>query len=700
MPESNDSRGNGVGRAFLKSGNVWDVPDFLHRILIWMGWFCFALMPALHSYENQVAPQIQAGEAGDRERGVDIRVAVQEVRVDAVVLDKNGHQITDLKVSDFELYQDGARQEITSCVYVTSSQAEKEKAPAAAKPSIPPSLLAPDQVRRAIAFVVDDLSMDFRHVYAARLALEKFVKNEMQPGDLVAILRTSRGIGALQLFSSDRRQLLAMIKSIRWGFYYGNLSQITAMSYCIRALRDVQARKYLILMSSRTALNGNMFPDSAESTQRGPDLNAFNLLADEALRAGVVIHSLDMTGLEGPFIMSQPTIDISVWRNGRPEIPLSKKTGGIFVKDSSFSIGRKVLEEMKGYYLLSYIPPEKTFEKKKRGVYHEWKLKVTRPGSEVHTRDGFFGLTEPHNDLASLRNPLREAIFSPFQYNDLKVNLAFGYIGDSPRGYLLRSWLHVDIGQLHPFEENDGSYSLRLNVACITSGFDDYLQDSGIAQYSFRIKKEHIEWLKKYGLMFYLSLPVKKPGAYYVRVAVEDPSSGMIGSAYQFIEIPDLKKDHLSLSSVFVINRDEDISWLRSGTADEKQQYLQPDLRQGSRRSPAFRSYLPGESFEYIAFIYNVKPWGAKQPDLEYQLVLYRNGSELYKSEAEPIDLSSVVDFKKITVSERLHIGEAMQPGDYVMLVQVRDKHANEKYSLASQPLDFEVLATQPNTDD
>ena len=38
----------------------------------------------------------------------------------------------------------------------------------------------------------------------------------MQNGDLVAIIRTGGGIGALQQFTTDRRQLYAAIEKVRW----------------------------------------------------------------------------------------------------------------------------------------------------------------------------------------------------------------------------------------------------------------------------------------------------------------------------------------------------------------------------------------------------------------------------------------------------------------------------------------------------
>src|SRR6185503_6506912 len=44
----------------------------------------------------------------------------------------------------------------------------------------------------------------------------KFVDEQMQPGDLVAIIRTGAGVGALQQFTSDKRLLHAAIERVKW----------------------------------------------------------------------------------------------------------------------------------------------------------------------------------------------------------------------------------------------------------------------------------------------------------------------------------------------------------------------------------------------------------------------------------------------------------------------------------------------------
>ena len=77
---------------------------------------------------------------------------------------------------------------------------------------LPPSNTRPDQVRRTIALVVDDLSLSFESTYYVRRTLKKFVDEQMQEGDLVAIIRTGAGIGALQQFTTDKRLLYAAIE--------------------------------------------------------------------------------------------------------------------------------------------------------------------------------------------------------------------------------------------------------------------------------------------------------------------------------------------------------------------------------------------------------------------------------------------------------------------------------------------------------
>src|SRR4051812_23628658 len=152
-----------------------------------------------------------------------VRITTNLVQVDAVVAGKDGKLVTDLKPEEFEIYEDGRQQKIVNFSFVStesktpSADALKSSAPAdkTAAP-VPPVRLRPEQVRRTIALVVDDLGLSFESTYYVRRALKKFVDEQLQPGDLVAIIRTAGGVGALQQFTSDKRQLYAAIERVRW----------------------------------------------------------------------------------------------------------------------------------------------------------------------------------------------------------------------------------------------------------------------------------------------------------------------------------------------------------------------------------------------------------------------------------------------------------------------------------------------------
>jgi hypothetical protein len=192
---------------------------------------------------------------------------------------------------------------------------------------------------------------------------------------------------------------------------------------------------------------------------------------------------------------------------------------------------------------------------------------------------------------------------------------------------------------------------------------------------------------------FDLYLPVKKPGAYYVRIAVKDKASGKIGTAYQFLEIPDLKNKRLSLSSIFILNHGTDVSGL--GPANGMQSRYKSDsvlAQQERRKSPAIRSYLPGEGFDYMVVVYNAKRKNKRAPELETQFVLFRDDEEFARGDINPVSLQGVDGLFGIPVSRRLLFDETMDPGKYVLQLMVTDKKAKKKHSVATQAMDFEIL--------
>src|SRR5204863_3202588 len=73
-----------------------------------------------------------------------------------------------------------------------------------------------ENVQRTIALVVDDLSLSIQSLHDAKRGLHEFIDHSMQPGDLVAVVRTGGSIDGLQPFTTDRRVLHAAVDNLKW----------------------------------------------------------------------------------------------------------------------------------------------------------------------------------------------------------------------------------------------------------------------------------------------------------------------------------------------------------------------------------------------------------------------------------------------------------------------------------------------------
>jgi VWFA-related protein len=161
-------------------------------VLVGASFFLFGSFFILKCKPN-LASEINTTQSNKASEGITFRISVEEVHIDAVVLNKNGLQIADLQKEDFEIYQDGKRREILSSIYLAGGGSTIDK-PLSTKQSIPIPIfpdLTRDQVRRTIAFIVDDLAMSMEDIHYARMAMRNFVEKQMEPGDLVTILLSS-----------------------------------------------------------------------------------------------------------------------------------------------------------------------------------------------------------------------------------------------------------------------------------------------------------------------------------------------------------------------------------------------------------------------------------------------------------------------------------------------------------------------------
>ena len=110
-----------------------------------------------------------------------VRINTQLVQVDAVVTDKKGVHVDNLAASDFELQVDGKPQSLSHFALIrlpvsrrTGSAEPKRAATNDTTPptTMPTRLLSARDVKRTIAFVVDDLGLSFQSMFYVREAEE------------------------------------------------------------------------------------------------------------------------------------------------------------------------------------------------------------------------------------------------------------------------------------------------------------------------------------------------------------------------------------------------------------------------------------------------------------------------------------------------------------------------------------------------
>ena len=202
----------------------------MHRTLLSLLLIC-QLTQAVVGQQNpkpQPSPPTQNPPPVQQPQNLDaqdvVKITTNLVQVDAVVTDKTGKRVTDLKPAEVELSEDGQVRTITNFAYVNIDSSSSRPVVRASNPntrdtSTPPLVprpVRPGQVRRTIALVVDNLGLSFESSVKVRKSLQKFLDEQLQPDDLVAIIRTSGGIGALQSFTTDRRQLYAAVEKVKW----------------------------------------------------------------------------------------------------------------------------------------------------------------------------------------------------------------------------------------------------------------------------------------------------------------------------------------------------------------------------------------------------------------------------------------------------------------------------------------------------
>jgi VWFA-related protein len=608
---------------------------------------------------------------------VTFKVQVNYVEVDAAVFDRGGQFVPGLKRDDFEVYEDGVKQDITAFTQVDIPIEPPEPAPIQAKAPVEPDVVTNEKPFDGRLYVI---ILDDKHTAALRSVLVKraatqFITTFMAANDLAAVLSTSGQLESTQEFTSNKRLLLRAVDRFmgqklrseteerleeyqRQSSIPGTISKVddpldmqrgydarmaleslTRISDWIGSIRG--RRKAIVFFSEGIDYDIYDFQKREASTvqEKMRDVIA------AATRSNVSIYSIDPRGLT---MLGDESINVS---GGFPDNPqlnlsnqsfqdslrnaqnslrsLSEETGGFAaVNQNDFAKAfTRVVKDNSSYYVLGYYPKND----RRDGRFRKIEVKIKRPGLEVRSRRGY---TAPRGKAASAPKTapndqtspqLREALDSPLPLAGLKLHASAAAFKGTPPNASVVLAIEAD-GHSFAFNEKDGKLASDFEVSALAIDSQGKIRGGDRSMVTFALKPESRPLFEQTGVRVTTRLQLP-PGRYQIRVAGREGATGRLGSVTYDMDVPDLTKEPLTVSGIILGSA----SGTRTRTVKQDEE-LKAVLPGGTM--VANRDFPRGDQVAVFAEVYDND---VKQPhvvDISTRVVS-EDGRDVYKTSEE-----------------------------------------------------------------
>jgi VWFA-related protein len=408
-----------------------------------------ALTAALVSGPSLLAQNAPATQSQAADPQQVIRTGVELITTDVIVRDSRGQFVADLKKDEFEILEDGVKQQLVSFTLTHGGRVFNVAAPPPPPPQegiiLPPPRPTNDAAGRIFLIFVDDLHLDFRNTGRIRELFKKIAKELIHEGDMFGIVSTGPSSLSIDL-TYDRKRLDQAITKITGSglapkdildvpegaqgppevryrahvaFSTANdiiqqLSQIhnrrkafiyVSNGYDFNPFKDTRAKqeaeKYgRVSDNTQGDGSGDGSNNQSESDPFLKQSNKFHeadLVSDlswltrNANRANVTMYTIDPRGLVGMPDLDEK-IDMVEWQNyvrtSQDSLrTIAELTGGYAaVNQNDFDKALKRIDaETSDYYVVGYYSNNPDPRKRNRSI----EVKVTRPDLNVMHRKSY-----------------------------------------------------------------------------------------------------------------------------------------------------------------------------------------------------------------------------------------------------------------------------------------------------------------------
>ena len=653
--------------------------------------------------QEQSAQGMQSAGQGTYRLNLNANIVLTNV----VVRDKKtGAVVKGLKASDFTIYEDKKPQKIISFDYQNVDEAAvlAEKSTASGKASIADLLernfaASPKELKdhRLIVIFFDLSSMQDEDIDRAVEAAEKYVKTQMQPADLVALVSMSTGLTMDQDFTSNKEALLRGLGKYNGtdetGFANGGTGSTSGTADDTSAFaaddteynslntdRELLAIRTIAKSLERVDQRKSMLYFSGGLTRNGIENQAsLRAATNEAAKANMAIYSVDARGLQAlPPVGDASTGSLrgnSAYSGGAATTQLSSNfgsqetldtlsldTGGkSFLDSNDFSPAfQQVQHDTEAYYILGF----RSTNQRQDGSYRHLTVKLNREDVKLEFRPGYYAAADfQHQKTEDREEALTEQMRSDLPATDVSVYLQALYFMSARNLYFIPVNVIVPGSQI-PFVKGGDRDKATLDI--VGQVKDAQGITVGNVRQTVKLAVDAAAEVQRKNIQYSTGFTLA-PGRYHLKFVVRENQTGNMGSFETDIQVPDLKKAPLKMSSVVIASQ---------RTPNTEKHATSPLVRDGLEWVPNVAHVF--RQNQHLYFLYEVYD-PAKQKDVKgapikllTNIEFVNNGTKVY--ETALVTATAVNDPERVAVVFQFDVPLAqLKPGTYICQVNVID---------------------------
>jgi VWFA-related protein len=688
-----------------------------------------------------MAPRAQQPAANQTDKDQNVRLKTELVQLRAVVTDKKGNLVDNLQKSDFEVLENGQHQDVSFFSLERAGAGPSSAVgPAAAPAGVPkgPAPAAAAAPARTIVVFVDTLHLSNASFMRAKQQLRKFVDEQLTDQDMVAVVSTFSNLGVLQQFTRDRKFLRYAVEKLTHQISGDSLfspylaarilsgdppamtvgTQILASEegiepasgYVEARARETYGLEANLRKVTLLTLDGVCQRLAEMPGQRiiayvgdgfttlddggGADNQELEAAIGRAARSGIVIYSLNARGLEAPDEFKASSRLSASALNGSTSFYLAQartdqetllrtlaaETGGeayVNRNDMNKSL-QAMLDNNRVYYAIAFYPADLKDPRKIRKI----SIKVKdHPEYTVRAQKGYLPAEERKEvEIASPQERLFRAMISPLPATTIDVSASADFLEAATDDAQVTLQAHIE-GTSLDYQKQEDHYELHCEVAVAIFDSTGSLSDKFAEAIVTEFTAGQLELAKRNGYRWAKRLSLK-PGLYQVRLGVREITSEKIGTSTTWVEVPDLKKDKLVLSSIFLgkIPKPQAApsSALPGASPDNQTPRVEPIAGRALFRR--------GEGVSYHFVVYNAPAEAQTDQGCTVKTEILQGETAVY-SKSAPLSARTVrKDEKGTEAGGMLSLG--LDPGMYTLQVTVTDPKSKKP---VKQSVDFEM---------